>query len=136
MVTNQSVIARGLCTEEELENIHKKMETLLGDEGAYVDKTYYCPHHPDGGYPEEVPSYKIKCDCRKPNIGMIIKTVEDFNIDLSSSWIIGDRNTDIQTGINAGLRTILVGDHPSEIKPDYSAEDIYKAVQIILGEQP
>ena len=134
IVTNQPVIARGLCTMPQLDQIHAKMETLLGVQGAYIDKLYYCPHHPDSGYPEERLEYKIKCNCRKPNIGMILKAVDEFNIDLSSSWIIGDRETDIQTGINANLKTILVGNNKCNITPTYKAIDIYNAIQIILGE--
>jgi len=69
IVTNQPVIARNLCSIEELDYIHKKLETLLGKNHAYIDAIYYCPHHPDGGYPEERKEYKIVCNCRKPNRG-------------------------------------------------------------------
>ena len=135
IVTNQPVIARGLCSEEQLHNIHNKMETILGSYGAYINKIYYCPHHPDSGYPEEVKKYKIKCNCRKPNIGMILQAKKDFNLDLSKSWIIGDRESDILTGINAGLHTILIGNKECNIKPNYIAKDLYEAVCIILGDE-
>lgn len=109
VVTNQPVIARGEVTVEELEEIHKKMETLLGIHGAYVDAIYYCPHHPHKGYKGEVEELKIECECRKPKPGMLIKAAEDFNIDLSRSWMIGDGENDIKAGIAAGCRTVLLG---------------------------
>ena len=88
VVTNQPVIARGEVTYEGLEEIHNKMETLLGLEGAYIDGLYFCPHHPHKGYEGEVPELKIDCDCRKPKPGLLLRAAEDFNIDLSKSWMI------------------------------------------------
>lgn len=110
VITNQPVIARGEVTFEELEDIHKKMETLLGYEGAYLDAIYYCPHHPHKGYQGERPELKIDCNCRKPKPGMLIQAAMDFNIDLSQSWMIGDSDNDIKAGIAAGCRTVLVGE--------------------------
>lgn len=109
VVTNQPVIARGEVSFEELEEIHNKMETLLGKEGAYLDAIYYCPHHPHKGYDGERPELKIECDCRKPKPGMLLKAAEDFNIDLSKSWMIGDGENDVKAGINAGCKTALIG---------------------------
>ena len=108
VVTNQPVLARGECTFEEMDNIHRKMETELGRKGAYVNDIFFCPHHPHGGYEGEVAELKKDCDCRKPKIGMLIKAAEKYNIDLSRSWYIGDTTMDIQTGINAGMRTVLL----------------------------
>lgn len=108
VVTNQPVIARGEVSFEELEEIHNKMETLLGKEGAYLDAIYYCPHHPHKGYEGERPELKIDCDCRKPKPGMLLKAATDFNIDLSRSWMVGDGENDIQAGINAGCKTVLL----------------------------
>ena len=108
VVTNQPVIARGEVSFEELEEIHNKMETLLGKEGAYLDAIYYCPHHPHRGYEGERPELKIDCDCRKPKPGMLFKAAEDFNIDLSQSWMIGDGENDVKAGINAGCKTVLL----------------------------
>ena len=87
VVTNQSVIARNLCTLEELDTIHKKLETDLGRHQARLDAIYFCPHHPDKGYPEERKEYKIDCDCRKPKPGMFFQAAKDFHIDLSESWM-------------------------------------------------
>lgn len=109
VVTNQPVISRGEVTVEELQLIHNKMETLLGREGAYLDAIYFCPHHPHKGYAGEIPELKIDCDCRKPKPGMLIKAAEDFNIDLASSWMIGDGENDIKAGKAAGCKTALIG---------------------------
>ena len=110
VVTNQPVIARGEVTVQKLQLIHNKMETLLGAEGAYLDAIYYCPHHPHKGYEGEIPELKIDCDCRKPKPGMLIRAAEDFNIDLSNSWMIGDGENDIKAGKAAGCKTALIGE--------------------------
>lgn len=107
VVTNQPVIARNLCSLEELDYIHAKLETLLGKEGAYVNAIYFCPHHPDSGYPEERKEYKIKCDCRKPAPGMLLRAAKDWNIDISQSFMIGDSDMDVQAGENAGCKTSI-----------------------------
>ena len=107
IVTNQPVIARNLCTLDELNFIHAKLETLLGEKHAYVHAIYFCPHHPDGGFPEERKEYKIKCDCRKPAPGMLLNAVKDWNIDISNSIMIGDRESDVLAGENAGVKTAV-----------------------------
>lgn len=109
VITNQPVIARGEVTYEELNEIHNKMETLLGNEGAYLDAIYYCPHHPDSGFVGEVKELKIDCDCRKPKPGLLLKASQELNIDLSQSWMIGDSKNDILAGKNAGCKTALIG---------------------------
>lgn len=109
VITNQPVIARGEVSFEELKNIHYKMETLLGNAGAYIDALYYCPHHPDKGFEGEIKELKIECDCRKPKPGMILQAKKDFNIDLNQSWVIGDGKNDILAGKAAGCKTALIG---------------------------
>lgn len=104
VVTNQPVIARNLCSLEELEMIHAKMETLLGADHAYLNAVYFCPHHPDGGYPEERKEYKIVCPCRKPAPGMLLEAAKEWNIDLKASVMIGDRDSDVQAGLQAGCK--------------------------------
>ena len=108
VVTNQPVIARGEVTYSQLENIHNKMETLLGKEGAYLDAIYFCPHHPHSGYEGEVKELKIDCDCRKPKPGMLLKAAQDLNIDLSQSYMVGDSESDIKAGKTAGCKTVLL----------------------------
>ena len=102
VVTNQPVIARGEVTWDELHEIHKKMETLLGKNGAYIDGIYICPHHPDKGFEGERPEYKFDCNCRKPKPGLLLQAARDFNIDLSQSYMIGDSSRDVEAGVNAG----------------------------------
>lgn len=109
VITNQPVVARGEVTFDELDEIHKKMQTLLGNEGAYLDGIYFCPHHPHKGFPGEVPELKIDCECRKPKPGMLLKAAENYNIDLSKSWMVGDGENDIGAGKNAGCMTALIG---------------------------
>lgn len=109
VTTNQPVIARGEVSFDELELIHQKMETLLGNEGAYLNEIYYCAHHPHKGYKGEISELKFDCSCRKPKPGMILKAAEKYNIDLSKSWIIGDSENDIKAGKLAGCKTVLVG---------------------------
>lgn len=139
VVTNQPIIARGESTIENLDEIHKRMETLLGKDGAYIDGLYYCPHHPDKGYAGEVPELKINCDCRKPKTGMLIQAAKDYNIDLSESIMIGDTTLDIKMAENAGMKSILVltgeagKDQKYEIHPSVIADDLLDAVNIIFN---
>lgn len=143
VVTNQPVVARGLCGIDDVVRLNKKLETLLGRQGAYLDDLVFCPHHPDAGFKGENRRYKVPCDCRKPKTGMIRQMEEQYHIDLSASFMVGDSTTDIQTGINAGLKTILVrtgqggNDGKYGVQPDHTAEDILDAVKHILkSEEP
>lgn len=111
VVTNQPVIARGDCTFEELQEIHNKMETELGKEGAFIDGLYFCPHHTDKGFEGERPEYKCNCDCRKPKPGLLLKAAEDFNIDISQSYMIGDGKNDVEAGKAAGCKENLLLDN-------------------------
>lgn len=108
VVTNQPVIARGETTWDELEEIHNKMETELGKQGAYLDSIYFCPHHPHMGYEGEVSELKFDCDCRKPKPGMIVKAARDLNIELEMSWMIGDSDSDVLAGEAAGCKTMKI----------------------------
>ncbi|NVK04104.1 MAG: HAD-IIIA family hydrolase [Flavobacteriia bacterium] len=136
VTTNQSVVARGMVDEAGLAEIHKKMETDLGNQRAFVDAIYYCPHHPDRGFEGERPEYKIDCDCRKPKPGMIMKATERFNIDLRSSWMIGDSSRDIEAGKAAGVRTIALrtghGAVSLNARPDFHFDNLADAVDFIL----
>ena len=138
VVTNQPVLARGECSFEEMDRIHRKLETKLGEEGAYIDALYLCPHHPDKGFPGEVPELKIRCSCRKPQPGMLLQAAERYHISLEDSWMIGDSTADILTGRNAGTRTILLGtgeggsDGKYPAVPTLRAADLKTAVQHIL----
>lgn len=129
VVTNQPVIARGEVSFAELTEIHNKMETLLGEDGAYLDAIYFCPHHPDKGFDGEIPELKFDCDCRKPKPGMLIKAAKEFNIDLTKSWMVGDSDSDIMAGKNAGCSTVLIG----ESDENMCASNLLEAVDYIIG---
>lgn len=105
VITNQPVIARGDCTVEELEGINSRLECLLGEQGAYLDAIYYCPHHPEKGFRGEATGYKVECDCRKPKPGLILQAAKDFNIDLKQSFMVGDDLKDVAAGKAAGCKT-------------------------------
>lgn len=142
IVTNQPVIARGECSSENLRQIHNKLETLLGKEGAFVDRIYYCPHHPDKGFQNEVENLKINCACRKPKTGMIDLAVAELNISLNRSWLIGDSTSDLMMAHNAGIKSILVEtgyaglDEKYWITPDFIVPNLSSAVSLILDKYP
>lgn len=138
VVTNQPVIAKNLCTLEELNEIHKKMETLIGEKGAYLDGIYFCPHHPESGYPGENPLYKIRCRCRKPDVGLLKKAIKELNIEIKGSYMIGDSERDIICGKRMGLTTVALrtgyGAKSSKVEADYIFEDLWEAVNFITKE--
>jgi D-glycero-D-manno-heptose 1,7-bisphosphate phosphatase len=141
VITNQSAIARGMLTERGLQDVHAEMGRQLEQEGASVDAIYYCPHHPEVGNPP----YRCVCECRKPESGMLEQAARDLDIDLSRSYMIGDKLSDIEAGWNAGCKSILVltgygrevrdGLGGSELERiSYIAEDLWDAARWI-GEQ-
>ena len=138
VVSNQPVIARGEASFDEVDNMFRKIETILGKSGAYLDDIYYCPHHPHKGYEGEIVNLKIKCNCRKPNIGMLLQAKEKYNLDLSKCYIIGDSHVDVQTGINAGIKSIKIDSdlkEEEEIVADCYANNLLDAVNLILQEK-
>ena len=138
IITNQSAVAKGFCTYDDVLMFHKKLETKLGQGGAKIDGIYFCPHLPDKGYLGENPVYKVECSCRKPKIGMINKAAKDFNIDLAKSYFIGDATIDAKTAENAGVEFIGVGTGYGLIDNKFTAKagkifkDLNKAVDEIL----
>jgi len=130
LITNQPVIARGECTLEELERIHGRLEYLLGKQGAYLDDIFYCPHHPDRGFPNEVPKYKIHCDCRKPKPGLLFLAAERYHIDLSASYMIGDHQRDIEAGNAAGCFSFLID--KNQIHKENTFSNLLDAVTQLL----
>jgi histidinol-phosphate phosphatase family protein len=139
VVTNQPVIARGDCTEETLREINNKMETQLGEAGAYIDAIYYCPHHPDKGFPGERSELKFVCSCRKPAPGLVDAACRDMNLDRGSSWLIGDSDVDVKTAMRAGIRSVLVEtghvgrDGMHDCVPDHRFPSLTEAVDFLLG---
>ena len=99
VVTNQSGIARGFFTENDVKKLHKFMQTDLEKIGAHIDGFYYCPHHPEA----KIERYRRECDCRKPKPGMILRACKDFNIDKEHSFLIGDSPRDVESAERAGL---------------------------------
>ena len=133
VVSNQSGLARGLITEQQLEDIHAQLELLLEDEDAKVDAVYHCPYL-DG--PEAiVPKYRRDSDLRKPKPGMLLKAAKELQLDLEHSWMVGDSPEDVQAGLAAGCRTVLLSDL-SEPQPavdaDFVAESLLEAADIVL----
>ncbi len=130
VATNQPVIARGEVTPDGLAEIHRKMETLLGAEGAYLDAIYYCPHHPERGFEGERAEYKVECNCRKPKPGMLFQAARDFNIDLSQSWMVGDDKHDIGAGRAAGCKTVHISENAgNEFDADIVATSVLEFVK-------
>jgi D,D-heptose 1,7-bisphosphate phosphatase len=131
IISNQAGVARGILTEENLELIHQRLLELIP-----VDKIYYCPHHPDGkaGLP-----YSIHCDCRKPEAGMILRAARENHIDLSRSYLVGDRASDILAGKKAGLITVLVStgygaaELEQPVEPDYIFTDLEEFAEYLVS---
>jgi len=121
VITNQSGIARGYFTEETLNLIHKKMIQDLNSKGAHIDGVYYCPHHPDDN-----------CDCRKPKPKLIHLAAKDLNIDVSQSYMIGDKQLDMDFSRNAGCKAGIYIDRKKTNKFN-SARSFKEAVDKILG---
>jgi D,D-heptose 1,7-bisphosphate phosphatase len=142
VITNQSVVARGDATEDTIRRVHNRMETILGKTGAYLDAIYYCPHHPDAGFPGERRDLKIKCDCRKPRVGLIERAVADLGVLREESWFVGDTTVDMETARRAGLRSVLVmtgvagRDAKFPQRPDFECLDLTEAVSLIVDVWP
>lgn len=138
VITNQPVIARGEATFDDVDAIHRRLETLLSAEGAFVDGIFVCPHHPDRGFAGERPELKIACDCRKPATGLVDEACRIFNIDRSHSWFVGDSGRDLECARRAGLQPVLVRtgagglDVPTKVVPIFTAKDAPSAIAEIL----
>ena len=138
VVTNQSVIARGKCTEADMELIHLRLQSLIGEHGASIDRIYYCPHYPDQLLPGGRQDLKIVCNCRKPEPGLIMRATKDMNIDLKMSWMVGDMASDIKAADRAGIRSVLLAkkgvfDNQFSVRPDAKCLDLKDAVEFILN---
>ncbi len=133
IVTNQSGIAKGFFYEDDLKKVHNALLEIFNKNNIYIDDIFYCPHHVEG----TVEPYNISCDCRKPNTKMIKNSVIKYNIDLSKSYLVGDKDTDIQLAINAGLKSFCVKndmyEYDKNVVPDYFVEDLAEAAEIIIN---
>jgi D,D-heptose 1,7-bisphosphate phosphatase len=138
IVTNQSMIARGMCSAEDFEKLsgqYLEELTQQSDGRARIDDVLYCPHHPTKG----IEPYRVQCECRKPATGMFLESQRRYDLDLTSSYMVGDRATDILGGQAAGcfgimVRTGYAGDDGSGIEsaPDAWTEDLYGATDLII----
>ncbi len=135
IVTNQPVIARGICTEHEVELIHDELKRRLLNKGARIDAIYFCPHHPNA----TLEKYRVKCSCRKPEPGMILRAAHEQRVDLGRSVMIGDTTQDVLAGARGGTRTILVrtghgGRDPwqYDCAPDWTAKNLLEAARLWL----
>lgn len=124
VVTNQSGIARGYYREEDLRKLHEHIDEELRKIGAKVSAYYYCPHHPEATLEE----YQIDCQCRKPNLGMFLEAKKDFNISFENAIIVGDKVSDLESGVRLGMRTVLVetGHGLEEVSKIYFKTEIFK----------
>lgn len=142
LTTNQPVLARGEIDWAGMAGIHARLESLLGEDGGYLDAIYLCPHHPDAGFEGEVPELKIACDCRKPGDGMFRQAIADLNIDVAASWMVGDSTADILAAEVVGVTSILVGtgeggrDGKWAAIPDLAAQDVASAAGLIIDVVP
>ncbi|MHC4745182.1 MAG: D-glycero-alpha-D-manno-heptose-1,7-bisphosphate 7-phosphatase, partial [Planctomycetota bacterium] len=134
VVTNQSAVARGIITEETLSEIHDRLENLLAKENAFLDAIYYCPYHPEGS----VAKFRRPSNDRKPNPGMLLKAAKDLDIDLGKSWMIGNGSDDVEAGLRAGCKTILIDlpsrqnqAKPGDPTPHFRAVNITEALNIV-----
>jgi D,D-heptose 1,7-bisphosphate phosphatase len=142
VISNQAGVARGFFTEDFVKITHEHLQTALRQEGAYIDNFYYCPHHPTEG----IEPYRQVCNCRKPAPGMLLQAARDLNIDLTRSYLVGDRFRDMEAAKKAGVKRVLVktgygqellqddgsDEETEESKPDFIAADILEAVKWIL----
>ncbi len=136
VVTNQPVVARGIISPEEIDNIHAVLIERLGGKGAKIDEVYFCPHHPEATMPE----YRLRCRCRKPEPGMILQGLKKLNINPKKSFMVGDALIDVVAGKKAGLKTILVKSGPGharldekykDIKPDFTVKNLLQVAKVI-----
>ncbi len=139
VVTNQSGIARGLITEEQLEKIHGEVRRQLAQHDTHVDAIYYCPYHPEG----TVEGYARESDLRKPKPGMLLKAAKELDLDLAGSWMVGDSARDIEAGQRAGCRTVRVRARPThhtapgeeddeDVQADATVRNLVDAARVIL----
>jgi D,D-heptose 1,7-bisphosphate phosphatase len=131
VATNQAGIAKGIFSEKDYFAFRSELHQRLGKKGIIIDAEYFCPHHKDG----TVKKYSIDCNCRKPKTGMLEKAAKDFNLDLSKCWMIGDNESDILAGKNAGCRTIQVLTGEAKIPSsyaDFAAKNLLEANSCIV----
>ncbi len=140
VVSNQPGVAKNHFTLDTLKQMDIKMTEELKAQGAFLDRVYYCTHHPDGHNGD----HRLVCSCRKPQPGMLLQAAKEFSLDLSQCYMVGDNLTDIKAGKNVECKTVLIGKMKCElchlmeeecVKPDAVVGDLLEAVQMILKEE-
>ncbi len=131
VITNQSAVGRGLLTEEELRCVHRELAGRLAAAGARLDGFFYCPHHPTAA----LGSYRLACDCRKPNVGLARRAAAELKLDLGRSYVVGDQATDMELAERIGARGILIQAQPPEraAEPGWvTVKDLWQAANWIV----
>ncbi|MEK7378636.1 MAG: HAD family hydrolase [Candidatus Binatota bacterium] len=134
VITNQSAVARGIITEDKLQQIHKELAAQLARRGAFLDGIYYCPHHPTEG----MAPYRISCSCRKPNAGLAERAAAELNLDVSRSYVVGDQSSDMALAARIGAKGVLInaeGDrgHGQESGVAFlTVEDLWEAARWVI----
>jgi D-glycero-D-manno-heptose 1,7-bisphosphate phosphatase len=131
VVSNQSGVARGLFSEDDVRAVNAALATRLARAGARVEAWLYCPHHPTQGSPP----YRQRCECRKPAPGLLWRARDELGLDLRRSWVVGDKLTDVEAAQRAGCRAVLVGS-PSEASPAVTLPSLAEAARWILARAP
>jgi D,D-heptose 1,7-bisphosphate phosphatase len=135
LVSNQSGVARGYFPEEALPEMARHLTELLAEDGVTLAGCYWCPHHPDG----VVAAYAVRCLCRKPEPGLLLRAAREHGLDLGQSWMIGDKGDDVKAGRRAGCRTVLLGAQPpadqwvGDGQPHLIAADLTEAARLLLA---
>jgi D-glycero-D-manno-heptose 1,7-bisphosphate phosphatase len=134
LISNQPDYAKGKADLENIQAVHEELHNILIFHGIVFEKYFYCYHHPEGIHP----GYAKECDCRKPKPFFILNAINEFNLDKKNIWIVGDRDTDILCGLNAGIKTILIknklsANYQGRVKPDFTANDLKEASDIIIN---
>ena len=137
VISNQSGITRNLISSDQVDQVNRRINDILNVAGTSIDAFYFCPFHPDFDPPE-------KCKCRKPSPELVLKAVQEHQIDLSKSYFIGDSQVDIECGYNSGLKTILIRNTLDEVEikglqkqinsPNFVADNFLEGIQFIIND--
>lgn len=133
VISNQPAIAKGIITKKELDKDLSYLSIILGNKGVYLDRIYYCPHHPEKGFKSEITKLKIKCNCRKPNNGLFLKAVRDMNIDIKNSFMIGDQFSDYLAAKKTKLKFVGINLDFTNNEKIISKNNLLSAVNFILS---
>ena len=133
VISNQPAIAKGIITKKKLDKDFTSLSTMLGNKGVYLNRIYYCPHHPVKGFKSEITNLKIKCNCRKPNNGLFLKAIKDMNIDIKNSFMIGDQFSDYLAAKKTKLKFVGINLNFKDNEKITSKNNLLSAVNFILN---